>query len=47
VYLGNELRNREIRVISKWGLSGEFEHPMRILPAECGSPTEFWTDREA
>jgi hypothetical protein len=36
---------REIMVLSKWGLDGEYIHEMEYVPALFGRPVEFWTDR--
>ena len=34
-----------INVLSKWGASPEYEHPIYHVPEAYGRPTEFWTDR--
>ena len=32
-------------VLSKWGLFGEYTHPIDTVPPLFGQPHEFWTDR--
>ena len=34
-----------IRVLSKWGMDGEFLHFMPNVPEIFGRPAEFWTER--
>jgi hypothetical protein len=34
-----------LRVLSKWGPEGEYEHPIEHVPILLGRPIEFWTDR--
>lgn len=33
------------RVLSKWGHLGEVEHQLYDVPAFCGSPTSYWSER--
>jgi hypothetical protein len=33
-------------VLSKWGQEGEYVHDARDVPALCGIPSEYWTDRK-
>lgn len=33
-------------VLSKWGHEGEYEHDASDVPALCGKPAEYWTDRK-
>jgi hypothetical protein len=47
IQLGMEAINRSVRVLSKWGEGPEVCHLMADVPASCGFPAEFWTDREA
>ncbi len=35
----------DLRVISKWGKDGEFEHEYRDVPFHLGIPTDFYTTR--
>jgi hypothetical protein len=34
-----------VRVLSKWGAEGEYDHPIDYGPPMLGQPAEFWTDR--
>jgi hypothetical protein len=34
-----------LRVLSKWGADGEYEHDLSYVPALLGKAVEFWTDR--
>lgn len=40
--LGNTIG---VRVLSKWGECGEFEHFINDVPAQLGQPTRYFTDR--
>lgn len=33
-------------VLSKWGLDGEYVHPVDHVPQLLGRPTEYWTERQ-
>ncbi len=33
------------RVLSKWGRDGEVEHHLDDVPAFCGKPTSFWSEK--
>ncbi|MBY0230867.1 MAG: hypothetical protein K2W96_16395 [Gemmataceae bacterium] len=35
-----------IRVLSKWGDDGEYEHDAPHVPPRFGKPAEYWTDRK-
>jgi hypothetical protein len=35
-----------VKVLSKWGLEGEFEHFMENVPDRLGKPVEFYTERQ-
>jgi hypothetical protein len=35
-----------MRVLSKWGLDGEFEHLAENVPDSLGTPIEFYTERQ-
>jgi len=37
--------HRKLFILSKWGLFGEYTHPIDEVPALFGQPHEFWTDR--
>ena len=36
---------RDIRVLSKWGFAGEFEHNLHTVPRNLGVASEYWTER--
>jgi hypothetical protein len=36
---------RVVRVLSKWGQEAEYLHPRDVVPAQFGTPSEYWTDR--
>lgn len=35
-----------LRVLSKWGDDGEYEHDASHVPPRFGKPMEYWTDRK-
>jgi len=35
-----------IKVLSKWGRDGEFEHFVADVPSTLGMPVEYWTERQ-
>ena len=35
-----------VRVISQWGIAGEYVHDAADVDTALGWPTEFWTDRK-
>ena len=36
----------ELKVLSKWGLNGEYIHDAGYIPFYLGKPSEYWTDRK-
>ncbi len=38
--------SQSVTVLSKWGFIGEYFHDVRDVPAQFGSPLQYWTDRE-
>ena len=34
-----------VTVLSKWGKDAEILHPMGVVPAIFGMPSEFWSER--
>lgn len=50
IVIGKNLYNPEaprdtLRVLSKWGADGEYEHDSTDVPELLGRPAEYWTDR--